>query len=353
VPAFRNRVLNPYNALLYESLADVGVAVEECTFRTLIGRRYDIVHVHWPEYLFSAPTTVRALAQAGAFVVAVSFLAARRTRIVWTVHNLAAHETSHPRLEKRMWRWFVNRVDAYIALTSSGREAAIARYPALEDCPGFVIPHGHYLDVYPASADRGTARRELGLEQHQRVVCFFGSIRPYKGVPTLIHAFRAVRHDDWRLLIAGNAPDDDLLVEIERLAASDPRIRINAGFVPDEQVQHYLRAADLVVLPYRDILNSGSAILALSFGAPVLVPALGAANDLLAQVGPAWIRTYEGELTAQVLEAAMEWTLALQEGARPPLDALDWSRIAALTSTAFEVVRQMPPRHARQPMAAD
>ena len=111
VPAFRNRLLNPYNVLLYRAVIRTGVVVDELTPQKLVGGRYDIVHVHWPEYLFSAPGAGRAMCQAIAFISVVSWLRWRRTKMVWTVHNVAGHECSHSWLENRMWRWFVNRVD--------------------------------------------------------------------------------------------------------------------------------------------------------------------------------------------------------------------------------------------------
>ena len=104
--------------------------------------------------------------------------------------------------------------------------------------------------------------------------------------------------------------------------------------VPDVDVQRYLRAADLVVLPFRDITNSASALLALSFDRPVLVPALGAMGELQAIVGTEWVRTYEGELTAEVLAEALEWAAHRSDGSAP-LDALGWAEIARRTLVVY------------------
>lgn len=146
LPAFRNRALNPYNALLYSAIVRLGVPVEEASLRQVLGARHDIVHIHWPEYVFNAPTLAKAVAKSLACVLVLSGLRARKTRVVWTIHNVRAHERWHERLEARMWRWFVLHIDGYIALTAGGAAAALERYPELETRPGFVIPHGHYRD---------------------------------------------------------------------------------------------------------------------------------------------------------------------------------------------------------------
>lgn len=338
VPAFRNRELNPYNALLYEAVARAGVSVDEMTPRRLVGRRYDIVHLHWPEYLFSAPGYARAMLQAVLFIVAISWLGRRHSRVVWTVHNLQAHEGSHARLERCLWTWFVNRVDGYIALTEGGREAVLERFPVLARRPGFVIPHGHFRDVYPDMVDRIAARRALGLPIDANVLCFLGAIRPYKNVPSLITAFRDVRDATWRLVIAGEVPDDGVRADLVERVRGDARIHLNPRFVPAERVQFYMRAADLAVLPYSDILNSGSAMLALSFGLPVLVPALGAMNELRDQVGDDWVQTFEGPLSPVTLRNATHWAKRDRYPSHPSLGDHEWEEIARRTVAAFEAV---------------
>lgn len=343
VPAFRNRTLNPYNALLYRAIIRAGATVDEATPRNLFGIRHDVVHLHWPEYLFSAPGLARAVLQAFVFVLVITMLRGRRTKIVWTVHNLAAHERRHLRLEDHMWRWFVDRVDGYIALSDAGRDTAQERFPALTGRPGFVIPHGHYRDEYPDGTSRAAARRKLLLPMDGHVICVFGAIRPYKNIPALIDTFRSIDVDDWRLVVAGHAPDDRLSAELRDRAGDDSRIRLDLSLVPGDRVQVYLRAADLLVFPYRDILNSGSALLALSFGRPVLVPDLGAMADLRQFVGDAWVRTYDGPLSARTLLAAMEWAENTPREALPTLTDLDWDSIARKTLAAYDTVRRLPP----------
>jgi beta-1,4-mannosyltransferase len=287
-------------------------------------------------------------------VLIVSALRLRNVRLVWTIHNVRGHEQWHPRLSAKMWRWFTRRVDGYIALTPSGRDQALRAYPDLVERPWFVIPHGHYRDEYPDCVSREVARQTLGLPLDVPVVGFFGTIRAYKNVPSLLTAFRNVPNADWRLVVAGRPVAPELATEIKRSEGDDGRIRLDLDFVPPDRVQFYLRSADLVVFPYRDILNSGSALLALSFDRPILVPERGAMAELRETVGAEWVRTYRDELHPDLLVEAMTWATATTRDADRLLRQLDWDAIgrqtvlayAAVTATrrAGSTVRQAKPR---------
>jgi beta-1,4-mannosyltransferase len=137
------------------------------------------------------------------------------------------------------------------------------------------IVHGHFLDYYPMRATREEARRRLGLPPDARVFAFVGNCRRYKNVTALLTAFQQ-RFDDAWLVIAGKCPEAAYRAELEALIRSKPeRIVRELRYIDDAELQYFVRAADAVVLPFQDVLTSGSAILALSFGRPVVAPRLG------------------------------------------------------------------------------
>lgn len=344
LPAYRNRAWNPYHAQLYEAVGRIGVRVDEVTVRRVLRARHDIVHLHWPEYLFDSPSVVRAVAKGLAYLAIITRLRAAGTTVVWTVHNLAGHEQWHPRWAAWMWQRFTRRVDAYIALTAAGQEAAQERYPDLRSLPSFVIPHGHYREAYPREATRADARRLLGVPTTARVVAFFGAVRPYKNLPMLLDAFRGLpdgEDGEWRLIVAGQPWSDELRTTLATAAAQDPRVLNVPDFVPHQQVQLYLRAADLLVFPYREVLNSGSALLALSFDRPVLVPDRGAMAELQRLAGPEWVRTFSGTLDAQTLIDAMTWAETTPRDTSRLLETLSWDAIAEQTLHAYAAVRRV------------
>ena len=338
-PAFLNRFLNPYNWLLYTHMRRFGARVDEFSpTRLLRAGRYRIWHLHWPDVLLNQTSRRLAAASLGILLRLVDAARRRGVKVVWTVHNLGAHEGYHPAIERWFWRAFTRRLDGYISLTETSRLAAVERFPALRDLPGSVVPHGHYRGVYPDSVTKREARAILELPNRARVYLFIGHLRPYKSVPELVATFRRVADPRAVLVVAGRPNGPELRAAVERAAADDPRVRLYLGFVPGRRVQLYLRAADLVVLPYAEILNSGSSLLALSFDRPILVPAKGSLCELEAQVGADWVRTYQGALDERALADGMRWALETPRAEAAPLEAFDWSAVARGTLAAYERV---------------
>ena len=169
------------------------------------------------------------------------------------------------------------------------------------------------------------------------MIATVGQIRRYKNVPHLIRVFRESGVDA-TLLIAGKISPPELETEIRDAARGGDRIVIDARFLPDDDIAAALAAADLVILPYARIQNSGSAILAVSADRPVLVPQLGAMRELQEQLGDDWVRLYDGDLTSADLTRALEWSVASGRPDRAELGALDWDVIAAQTMDAYRSI---------------
>jgi glycosyltransferase involved in cell wall biosynthesis len=276
----------------------------------------------------------------------------RRTKVLWTIHNLSAHEERHPRLARWFARALVRMINGYVCLTRPGQALALQRYPGLARLHGFVVPHGHYRDVYPDRLDRTQARARLGLQSDAVVFVFVGQVRPYKGVDCLCRAFREVRSDRARLVVAGSA-EDNMAAAVRAAAGDDARITFEFAFIQDADLQVYLRAADLVVLPYVDVLNSGSALLALSFDVPILVPGTTTFQELREAIGTAWVLTYDGPITAHALSAAMAAVQSTPRVGRPVLDSLAWPRIAQQTLDAMLAVAAPTERVRRSPSESE
>ncbi|MFZ0962214.1 MAG: glycosyltransferase [Terriglobia bacterium] len=338
-PGLGARESNPYTWLLYSRLA---CRVEDFSYSRAAWKSYEVVHFHWPEApLNSTLTEFRAKASVLRDLMLIEGLRSRGSKVFWTVHNLGAHEGRYPTLEPWFWDCFTAKLDAFIALTQTGLVAARNRFPRLRHTPGFVIPHGHYRDEYPARP-RTDCRRALNLPSHAKVILFFGQIRAYKNILGLISEFRAIRDESTFLVIAGESLSDDLSRQICQEGRSDTRIRLSLGHVPKDRVSTYFGAADLVALPYHEILNSGTALLALSLNRPVLVPLRGAMGELAQEVGQEWVRPFLGELTVSALKDALTWALETPRSFEAPLDHLDWNGLAQRTLAAYEAILAGP-----------
>ncbi|MGH8903217.1 MAG: glycosyltransferase [Egibacteraceae bacterium] len=341
-PAYDNQDLNPYNALLYTHLARLGVVTDDWSRPRLRSGRYDVLHLHWPEWALGERRTTRALSNLARWAADLRRCRAQGVKIVWTVHNLRSHARLHPWLEWVLWRLVTRSLDGWISLSDTGEHAARERFPLLCRLPSFVVPHGEYRSWYPHEVYQREARSRLDLPQTARVLTFFGRVRAYKNVLALIQAFGHLADKEARLVIAGEPEPPELAAHVERAAARDARIVLRLGLVPADEVQLVLTAADLVVLPYQAILNSGAAMLALSFERPVLVPMLGSLGELRDRAGADHVRTYTGPLTATVLGDALAWS-ATRSGLAPPnLGFASWPNIARLTRAAYLTVCSRP-----------
>ena len=334
-PAFRTRGRNPYNSLLYSHLVEAGVLVDEFSRARLLAGGHSLWHLHWPEENLNSRSFRRAAAYSAGLLALLDWAKWRGIKIVWTIHNLQAHEGFYPRLERWFWQRFAARVDGYISLSRSGQELACDRFPALQNVPGFVIPHGHYRDLYPVPVSQQVARATLGIASTARVATFVGQIRPYKNLSALITEFQGLVGSDLILLIAGSPLNAELSADLSTAARKDARIRLDLRFLSEAEIQLYVRAADLVVLPYQEVLNSGSAVLALSLDRPILVPKLGAFTELQEMVGEAWVSSYEGQLSASDLELAFDWAVNADRAPTAPLQPMDWELVAAATLDAY------------------
>jgi beta-1,4-mannosyltransferase len=234
------------------------------------------------------------------------------------------------------WRRFIPRVDGAISLSAAGLELAMERYPALREIPTTIIPHGHYRAEYPPNP--GDARKTLGIPEQAKVFMFFGAVRSYKNVSALVRAFRKVTIPNALLYVSGVPSTLAIAEEIMREAALDSRVRVKFEYIRVREVSTYLSAADLVVLPYREVLNSGSALLALSCNRPILVPDLGAMSELQADYGGDWVRTFSGPIDEHVLENGLQWAEQPRSAVCPVPEEYNWRSIRSNTVQFYETV---------------
>lgn len=341
-PAFRKQAANPHAALLARELIALGTKVVDWTPARALLQPGDLWHVHHPDTVVYRRSLARSFFDAITFLGLLWLARLRGTRVVWTIHDLGSNDGLHPRLEAWFWKAFIPGLDAFICLSRSSKRLALERFPALLDCPAHIVPHGHYRDAYPHTLARATARQRLALPVEATVLVHFGLMRPYKNVPELIRTFRAMPGADVFLLVVGRPFDEAIEHEVRAAAEGAPNVRLHLCWVPPEHVETFFAASDLVVLPYRRILNSGALMLALTFARPVLVPDLGSMREQHEIFGAAWIRLYSGELTAAELAEASRWARVASRTS-PDLSGLDWPTLALRTHAVYQLARSGQP----------
>lgn len=285
-------------------------------------RRYSVFHVHWPDAVVMGRGRVGALTKFALFMTTVLRARLRRETVIYTVHNIGAHDGFHPKLERLLWKWFLPAVSTFHHMNSWSITAFIERFPELADARHVVVPHPHYAGTLNLP-DRATARATLGVPVDARVLLNVGRVRPYKGVESLIAAFRAHSGPDLMLIIAGQPLDEAYAETIRATAEGDSRIRLDLRFIPDSEMDLLLATCDLMVLSHAHFNNSGVAILAASAARAILAPARGSITDLREQLGEAWVTTYEGTLLASNIADALNGLQRLPANAKPDLSAMD------------------------------
>jgi glycosyltransferase involved in cell wall biosynthesis len=296
-----------------------------------------VLHLHWThEYLkgSAGPTLVNRWR----FVAQLRLLRRLGIRIVWTMHNLGGHDGSRHASEMAVHRELVGLADTVICHCAAAREAAIAAYglgPA-DAAKLHVVPHGSYVGAYPDRVAAAEVRGRLGLPAEGPVLLFLGAVRGYKGTDDLVAAFRAIEDPSARLLIAGKPRGAGIEEHLAGAAAADRRIVLALRYIEDAELQVWLRAADLVVLPFRDILTSGSAILALSFGRPVVAPALGCLPETVPAAAGVLYDPDVPDAVGEALRMALDGDLAaMGAAAQARADELDWGSIATATARLY------------------
>ena len=148
-----------------------------------------------------------------------------------------------------------------------------------------VIPFGINNAVPHTNLTPDEARQRLGIRKDKKTILFFGNIAPYKGLQYLIAAFKHIseRCDDYQLIIAGRPVRcESYWTAIHGAISQDALsglVLLKPDFVPDAETEIYFKAADVVVLPYRHIYQSGVLFLAYSFGLPVLAADVGSRKE--------------------------------------------------------------------------
>lgn len=270
----------------------------------------DVVHYQW----LTVPALDAALLPAG------------RPRV------MTAHYILPPRPSRRQLlsaRRAFGTMDATIAHSEHGAKR-------LRDTVGLpsekvrVIHHGAFDYLTRLPEERPLPPELEGTEGP--AILFFGLLRPYKGLDTLLEAFRQVEGAE--LWIAGNPR---MAVEpLRELAAEAPgRVRFLTRFVEDAEIPAIFRRADLVVLPYRDAEHSGVLYTGLAFGKPMVLSAVGGFPEVAAEgavrlVPPEDPRALAAELRDLVADEAARRELG-EAAARAAAGSYSWDAAAEKT----------------------
>jgi beta-1,4-mannosyltransferase len=332
---------NPYVSLLYAALRAQGVWVQAADLRPwrlfFGGQRYDVLHIHWPEYIMvgrgSGPThAARVVAATVALRSSVRLLQARGVRVVWTAHNIRPHDPDTPSIQIDLYRWLAREADAVIVHTHHA--ARLVRDQLGRTGPMYLARHGNYIGVYdPPSMDRKELRSRYGFHDSDQVLLAFGQIRAYKRLLELVSDCEASTPPSTRLVIAGAPKDSGVAQKLKEMATASNRIVLLDRYISEREVGELYAVADLAVFNYSEIFSSGALVLALSLGLAVLAPRQGMEDDLVGRPAVfAW-----AESPFEVLSQAFEFPADVRrQAALAAAYAHGWEESASVHIQAYK-----------------
>lgn len=310
---------NPYLTQLVRALDQhEDIELRLFSFRRVILGKYDVLHMHWPEITFGGHHAAGRVLRRILTTLLLARLALTRTPIVRTWHN-----TTRPTDITRWDRALLDAIDRRTAVAIRLNDHTDVPLPIAVT----TIPHGHYRDWFedvPRDPDR-RPRRAL----------YFGLLRPYKGVEQLLDILDDSPDLAVDLRVVGAPVDRPIAERLRRTEVRDPRLTCQLSYVDDDTLAAEVAAAELVVLPYRSMHNSGAVLLALSLDTPVLVPSNPVIRSLAEEVGHGWVHTYDDTLTADGLDAVLSLVSRGRPSTPPNLEARGWGHAAQLHHQAF------------------
>jgi D-inositol-3-phosphate glycosyltransferase len=214
-------------------------------------------------------------------------------RLVFTAHNVDAGERDGGSSLATRWtlRLIYRRMD-HIFVHTQTMKRQLQQGFGVDAARVTVIPFGLNTVVPDSSLTRIQARERLGISPDEKIMLFFGNITPYKGLEYLLQALALIENRGSirpRLVVAGRVKDrrskpyyEELVALIKRLEL-EPHIIAHVEFIPDEEVEAYFKAADVCVLPYTKVFQTGVLFLAYRFGLPAVVTDVGAVREDLVE----------------------------------------------------------------------
>ena len=329
---------NVFPDRLYGEIEKTGGArVVEWSPAKMLLCAYDILHLHWPDNVLNDRSAARAALRVFLLQAALFWARLLGKKIVWTAHNMVSHDRFHPTVERIFWRMFVPSVSGIIYLSDESVDQMRSMRKAAREIPFIVTPIGAYKGAYPNDVGEAEARKALNLPPDASVALNLGIMRSYKKVERLIEIARA--RPDITVIIAGMVDEDGYEAKLRARAEGLPNVRLRLEFIPEDELQLYLNAADAFVLPYDDITNSASAILALSFDLPILAPRLPCFSVLQNRFGEDWVSIYEGGFDAAKVAARFD-AAKRRKDARQEIDwsGYEWEEIAPKVREFFETL---------------
>ncbi len=225
----------------------------------------DILYFDWLQSFFLNRSLPITLIRSVLFVIEILIVRyLYHIPIVHTLHNLQNHAGVWVSIEKRINQFFLPRC-RYIRVYSETTKEKIVGLYKLKPERIQVIQDVPFHFHYPNTITQLQARQQLNLPPNAFVYAFLGAIKSYKGLENLIRSFKEMATESDYLLITGLSNVPSYTELLNNLIHNHPRIVFLPHFIEEEEVQYFMNAANVMVLPFQNVEHSGSVDLCMSF----------------------------------------------------------------------------------------
>lgn len=262
----------------------------------------------------------------------------RREKILFVCHNVFPHERFP--LDRLLAKWTLGCGRYFITQSKmDARDLLSVKHDAVYR----VTPHPTYGMFCKQGMSMQKAREQLQIDQGQRALLFFGFVRKYKGLQYLLEAMKLLKERDFKvqLWVVGDFGEDkeEYVEQIRRFKIED-QVQMVEGYVPDDEVEKYFVASDLVVLPYLSATQSGIVQIAFGFEKPVLVTEVGGLPDVVTNGKTGYV--VEPRSAEMIAEAIMDYYInnrreAFVSQIEKEKDRFSWK---TFVDTMMEMVRR-------------
>ena len=270
-------------------------------------------------------------------------------KIAFTVHNVnvRSRDGGDSWLNRATLKFQYRRCDHFFLHTEKMQAELVADFGIPENKTS-VIPFGINSTVPDTALTTNEARQRLGLREDEKVLLFFGNIAPYKGVEFLVDAFVQIANqaNNYRLIIAGRPKGSEdywagLLAQINASPVRD-KIILKIEYVPDAETEIYFKAADVLILPYTHVFQSGVLFLGYNFGLPAIAADVGSLKDEIVESQTGFVfqprdtadlvRAIEKYFTSELYLNLKNRRQNIREFAH---ERYSWSKVARITTEVY------------------
>jgi glycosyltransferase involved in cell wall biosynthesis len=272
-----------------------------------------------------------------------------RKKITFTVHNVNAgkRDLNDLFLNRLSLRIQYNLCHHLFVHTNAMKRELVADF-CIPESTVSVIPFGINNTVSDTALSIAEAKRQLGISRGDRTLLFFGNIAPYKGLEYLISAFAELLNKDrsYRLIIAGKPKESEgYWKQIHQgIARSGIRDRVieRIEFIPDEETELFFKAADVLILPYAHVFQSGVLFLGYSFGLPAIAADVGNLKEEVidGETGFVFKARDSSDLASKIEDYFTSELFHNLETRRGQIkkyanEKYSWSKVAAITTRVY------------------